>query len=156
MPCLVLNPPFHNSKTPLLKTGYITGNYLILREKFQSTILTMKIGYHLINSPFKYHISYLNDNHDYTPLTTNWSLSLELSLELQAETLEKSNYPYPLMTVEPEASIIPSKLLTVLAPLSATTKLVFSPLTNYAPLEKTMFCIMLIVALIGHEQWKKW
>ncbi len=29
-PCLVLNPPFHNSKIPLLKTGYITGNYLFL------------------------------------------------------------------------------------------------------------------------------
>ncbi len=25
----------------------------------------MKIGYHLINSPFKYHISHLNDNLNY-------------------------------------------------------------------------------------------
>ncbi len=32
-PCLVLNPPFHNSKIPLLKTGYITSNYLILQKK---------------------------------------------------------------------------------------------------------------------------
>ncbi len=27
----------------------------------------MKIGYRLINSPFKYHLSYLNDNLNYNP-----------------------------------------------------------------------------------------
>ncbi len=27
----------------------------------------MKIGYHLIDSPFKYHISYLDNNLDYKP-----------------------------------------------------------------------------------------
>ncbi len=36
-------------------------------EKIQSTISTMKIGYHLIDCPFKYHLSYLNDNLDYSP-----------------------------------------------------------------------------------------
>ncbi len=34
MPCTVLNPPFHNSKIPLLKTGYIT---------FMSKIITIPI-----------------------------------------------------------------------------------------------------------------
>ena len=56
-------------KIPLLKTGYITSNYLILRKKIQSTTLTMKISYRLIDSPFKYNVSYLNDNLDYTPLS---------------------------------------------------------------------------------------
>ncbi len=36
-------------------------------EKIQSTVLTMKIGYCLIDSPFQYHLSYLNDNLNYKP-----------------------------------------------------------------------------------------
>ncbi len=31
----------------------------------------MKISYHLINSPFEYHLSYLNDNWNYKPLNHN-------------------------------------------------------------------------------------
>ncbi len=31
----------------------------------------MKIGYHFINSPFKYHLSYLNDNLNYNPPNHN-------------------------------------------------------------------------------------
>ncbi len=36
-------------------------------EKIQSTILTIYYlkGYHLINTPFKYHLSYLNHNLEY-------------------------------------------------------------------------------------------
>ncbi len=36
-------------------------------EKVHSIILTMNIGYHLIDSPFKYHVSHLNGNLNYTP-----------------------------------------------------------------------------------------
>ncbi len=36
-------------------------------KKIQSTILTIKIGYCLIDSPFKYHLCYLSDNLYYKP-----------------------------------------------------------------------------------------
>ncbi len=36
-------------------------------EKIQSIVLTMKIGYRFIDSPFNYHLSYLNDNLNYKP-----------------------------------------------------------------------------------------
>ncbi len=67
MPCLVLNPPFHNSKIPLLKIGYITGNYLFWQEKIQAITLTIKICYHLVDSPFKYYVHFLNCSLNYTP-----------------------------------------------------------------------------------------
>ncbi len=66
MPCLALYPPYHNSKIPLLKSGYITSNYLII-QKNPVYIPTMEIRYCLIQSPFHYGTSYLNDNLNYTP-----------------------------------------------------------------------------------------
>ncbi len=65
-PCLVLNLPFHNFKIPLLKTGYITGNYLIL-QKLPVYHLNHENWLLLDQFSFKYHISFLNDNLDYTP-----------------------------------------------------------------------------------------
>ncbi len=75
----------------------------------------MKIDYCLIEPPFKYHLSYLNGNLDYSPpQNTNWSTSLELSPELQASLLRKSNFPSPIMLVDLVVSIIPLKLQTFL------------------------------------------
>ncbi len=58
-------------------------------EKIQSTILTMKIGYHLIDSPFKHHLSYLNYNLDYIPPEHK---SITLFGTLIAATSKTPNY----------------------------------------------------------------
>ncbi len=53
----------------------------------------MKIGYCLIDSPFKFHLSYFNDNLNYKPQITNLSVFMGLSSELQARPPVKLRHP---------------------------------------------------------------
>ena len=92
-------------------------------KKIKSTILTMKIGYHLIESPFKYHVSYLNNNLDYKPPDHKLVTLFGTLAGTTSKTPKKSSYPSPLMTValEQQALTIPSMLLQYLVILSPTT-----------------------------------
>ncbi len=81
-------------------------------EKIQSTILTMKIGYCIINSLFKYHLSCLNDNLNYKPPNHKPIRFIGLLLEQGARPTMILKYPSLSMMVvlEMQGLILPSKL----------------------------------------------
>ncbi len=119
----------------------------------------MKIGYCPINSPFKYHLSYLNDGIKYK-VPDFKQIPLLGTLLVQYTTRTKRgpcdiNSISPLTMVEKAALIIPLKLPLCLTTLSLTTKLsAFQKYSWFIPI-RTKFCKMLTYNPIGLVCWNR-